>query len=66
VRIPSVESRMGGTIVYFSVVDCTVEAQRAAENGGKVHKPKFSLGEYGHLALVYNSEGNMIGLHSMK
>jgi predicted enzyme related to lactoylglutathione lyase len=66
VHMPGVESRMGGTVIYFHTPDCAVEAQRAADNGGKIHKPKFSIGDYGHIALVYDTEGNMIGLHSMQ
>ena len=66
VHMPGVEPKMGGTIVYFHVADCAVEAQRAADNGGKIHKPKFSIGQYGFIALVYDCEGNMIGLHSLK
>jgi predicted enzyme related to lactoylglutathione lyase len=66
VNMPGVESKMGGTIVYFTVADCAVEAQRAEKNGGRVHKSKFSIGNYGFISLVYDSEGNMIGLHSMK
>ena len=66
VHMPGVESKMGGTIVYFHTADCAIEAQRAADNGGKIFKPKFSIGNYGHIALVHDTEGNMIGLHSMK
>ena len=66
VHMPGVESRMGGTIVYFSCTDCAIEAERASKSGGKIHKPKFSIGEYGFVSLVYDTEGNMIGLHSMK
>src|SRR5688572_18270368 len=56
----------GGTIVYFSCVDCAQEASRAAANGGQIFKEKFSIGPYGFIALVYDSEKNMIGLHSLK
>jgi hypothetical protein len=42
-----------------------VEAARAAENGGRVFKEKMSIGKYGFIALVFDTEGNMIGLHSM-
>jgi predicted enzyme related to lactoylglutathione lyase len=66
VHMPGVESRMGGTLVYFSCDDCAVEAERAAKNGGRIFKPKFSIGDYGFISLVYDTEGNMIGLHSMK
>lgn len=52
------------TLVYFSCVDCAVEAKRAATHGGKIFKDKFSIGQYGFIALVTDTEGNMIGLHS--
>lgn len=29
-------------------------------------KPKFAIGQYGFIALVYDTEGNVFGLHSMK
>ena len=66
VRMPGKESVDGGTIVYFSCGDCAVEAARAVAQGGRVFKEKFSIGEYGFIALVYDTEGNMIGLHSQK
>ena len=55
-----------GTLVYFSCDDCAVEASRVEAAGGKICKPKFSIGQYGHIALVMDTEGNMIGLHSMQ
>ena len=55
----------GGTLVYFKCEDCAVEAARAAENGGRIFKEKMSIGKYGFIALVFDTEGNMIGLHSM-
>ena len=56
----------GSTLVYFSCDDCAVEAKRAVANGGKIFKNKMSIGEHGFIALVEDTEGNMIGLHSMK
>ena len=56
----------GGTIVYFKCDDCAIEAARAVENGGRILKDKMSIGDYGFIALVYDTEENMIGLHSMK
>lgn len=53
-------------LVYFICEDCGVTAERAVAAGGQVHKAKFSIGQYGHIALVVDSEGNMIGLHSLK
>ena len=56
----------GGTLVYFKCEDCAVEAGRAAEHGGRIFKEKMSIGKYGFIALVFDTEGNMIGLHSMR
>jgi predicted enzyme related to lactoylglutathione lyase len=36
-----------------------------APNGGKVLKPKHNIGPYGFRAIVLDSEGNRIALHSM-
>jgi uncharacterized protein len=55
-----------GIIIYFSCVDCAAEASRAVQNGGKIFKEKFSIGEHGFIALVHDTEGNMIGLHSLR
>ena len=64
VRIEGKGSGDGGTLVYFSCADCAVEAARAVRHGGKIFKEKFSIGQYGFVALVFDPEGNMIGLHS--
>ncbi len=53
------------TLVYFSCDDCAVEESRVEPNGGKIFKSKFSIGDYGFASLVYDTEGNMFGLHSM-
>lgn len=54
------------TLVYFKCEDCAVEAARAADHGGRVVKEKMSIGKYGFIALVSDTEGTMIGLHSMR
>lgn len=56
---------VGGTVVYFTAQDCAVEAGRVADAGGQVIRPKFSIGEFGWVALCQDSEGNMFGLNSM-
>ena len=53
-------------IVYFSCQDCSTEESRVEAAGGKVAISKFSIGEHGFISLIHDSEGNMIGLHSMK
>lgn len=66
VRMPGFSSGENSVLVYFSCEDCAVEEAKAARSGGKVIKEKFSIGEYGHISLVTDTEGNMIGLHSMQ
>jgi len=53
-------------LVYFSCDDCAVEEGRVVKSGGKVHRPKMSIGQYGFITLAVDTEGNMFGLHSMK
>ena len=65
VRMDGMTSGGGGTLVYFACADCAVEQGRVAAAGGQVLKPKFSIAPHGHIALVADSEGNCIGLHSM-
>jgi predicted enzyme related to lactoylglutathione lyase len=65
VKMEGKDSGAGGVIIYFSCADCAEEAGRAAENGGKVVKEKFPIGSYGFIAFVEDTEGNVIGLHSM-
>ncbi len=57
---------VGGTLVYFMCEDCATEVSRVARAGGQVMKDKFSIGPYGFCAIVTDTEGNAIGLHSMK
>lgn len=57
---------IGGTMVYFSVENCAVEESRVAAAGGKIIRPKFSIGEFGWVTLCQDTEGNMFGLNSMK
>jgi uncharacterized protein len=57
---------MGGTMVYFSVEDCSVEESRVFAAGGKILRPKFSIGQFGWVSLCADTEGNMVGFNSMK
>lgn len=54
------------TIVYFGSEDCLIEEKRVEKYGGKIDKSKFSIGQYGFISLVIDTESNVIGLHSMK
>jgi predicted enzyme related to lactoylglutathione lyase len=65
VRMPGKDSGGGGTIIYFNTQDCAVAAERAAGAGGQAETGKMSIGQYGWIAFVIDTEGNRIGLHSM-
>jgi uncharacterized protein len=56
----------GGTLVYFTCEDCAIEAARVESAGGKVLQGKFPIGEHGFCSIFMDTEGNTIGLHSMK
>ncbi len=66
-KMPGKDSGGGGTLINFSCADCAVEAARAAQNGGQVFKEKVSNGEYGFIALIFDTEGNMVwaSLHAV-
>lgn len=66
VRSKQARPGAGGTLVYFSVQDCGVEADRVVDAGGKVVRPKFSIGEFGWIAVCEDTEGNLFGLSSMQ
>lgn len=66
VRMPGMAPGGGGTLIYFSCIDCETFAQRAVKVGGTLLSPKTSLGEHGFCALVRDPDGNVIGLHSMR
>jgi predicted enzyme related to lactoylglutathione lyase len=53
------------TLVYFYCPDCAVEEARVPAAGGRVQRPKWSIGKYGAISLVMDTEGNMLGLHSV-
>jgi len=57
---------IGGTLVYFTCDDCSVETTRVEAAGGKILQDKFPIGEHGFCSIVMDTEGNSIGLHSRK
>lgn len=55
-----------GPLLYLNCqgrLDVAISA--AGLNGGKVLQPKHQIGPYGFRAVVLDSEGNRIALHSM-
>ena len=66
VKMDGVSSGGSGTLVYFSCEDCSNEESRVAKFGGRIQRKKMSIGEYGFISLVFDTEGNMFGLHSLQ
>ena len=66
VHMKGVPSGGIGTLVYFICEDCAVEEAKVPKLGGRIERRKMSIGQYGFISLVIDTEGNMIGLHSMK
>lgn len=66
VQMKDVPSGGNSTIVYFNSLDCAVEEGRVVAAGGTIHHSKMSIGEHGFIALCYDVDGNLFGLHSMK
>ena len=65
VHMPGFPAGGNSTLVYFSCENCEVEEARALAAGGRLQKPKMSIGPYGFISLVIDTEGNMLGRHSM-
>jgi predicted enzyme related to lactoylglutathione lyase len=61
-RKPSLE----GTMVYLHCDDCDQQTRLAQENGGQIFKSKWSIGNEGYIAIIGDTEGNAIGLHSFQ
>ncbi|MCA9386375.1 VOC family protein [Candidatus Dojkabacteria bacterium] len=55
-----------GVLVYFSHPDIDSGLERVEEYGGKVLMEKTDIDEFGFMALIIDSEGNQIGLHTSK
>lgn len=66
VKMNGLPSGGNSTLVYFHCADCSVEAARVVKFGGRIQREKMSIGQYGFIALAYDTEGNMFGLHSMQ
>ena len=65
-KMEGVAAGSNSTLIYFSCDDCANEAGRVEANGGKLMQSKFSIGQYGWIAIASDTEGNMIGFHSMQ
>jgi predicted enzyme related to lactoylglutathione lyase len=56
-----------GALIYFSCEDVTNELGRVVGADGEILKQKTEIGGgHGFMALVKDTEGNRIALHSLK
>ena len=55
----------GGPLIYLNTNGRLDDAVAKVEpNGGKVLEPKHKIGPYGYKAVILDSEGNRVALHS--
>jgi len=57
---------MSGSVVYFQCEDVDNQIAKVESLGGKVLMPKTSIGEWGFIAHIADTEGNKVALHSNK
>ena len=53
-----------GSLIYLNAPDLDGTVGRVAQAGGEVLVPVTSIGEMGRIAIIRDSEGNRVGLHS--
>lgn len=62
---PEMKPGSTGPVIYFDVNGKMEETLgRASANGGQIIMPKTDIGEFGKIAMVLDTEGNVIGFHS--
>ncbi len=63
---PTVKPSADGPLVYLNVHGRLAEALEAVEPlGGKILEPKETITPFGFRAIVLDTEGNRVALHSM-
>ncbi len=65
IKHPAGSPGPGGTMVYFQCEDVAEQIGRVPGAGGTVIQDKTSIGDYGFIAMFKDTEGNVVGLHSI-
>ncbi|MFO0727866.1 MAG: VOC family protein [Myxococcota bacterium] len=60
---PARKPSEAGTLLYLPVDDVDATLKRVSAQGGRTVQPKTSIGEFGTIAVILDSEGNAVGLH---
>ena len=64
---PEAKPGASGTVVYLNVEgDLEGVLGRIPASGGKVVQPKLAIGEHGFIGIFQDTEGNVVGLHSLR
>ena len=66
VKMNAAQPGIGGTLVYFATDEINAELSRVEAAGGKVLRAKLQVPGGGFIALILDTEGNMIGLSSKR
>lgn len=53
-----------GPLIYFATTEIGGALSRVAEAGGQVILPETSIGAFGRIAHILDSEGNRVALHN--
>jgi predicted enzyme related to lactoylglutathione lyase len=62
---PKRQPSPGGALVYFNVNGRINECiSRAREAGGEIILPHTDIGDPGFIAIIRDTEGNLVGLHA--
>lgn len=60
-------SKTHGPLLYFTCPDLKSELSRVEAAGGEIMQPRTGIGDgHGFMALLRDTEGNRIALHSIK
>jgi len=66
VKLDKVQPGPGGILIYFDTKAISEELSRVEAAGGKILQAKVKIGDAGFIALVEDTEGNLIGLRSQQ
>jgi predicted enzyme related to lactoylglutathione lyase len=57
----------GGAVIYLNLDGRLEEClARVRASGGEIMQPKTSVGEHGFIAMVKDTEGNVVGFHTAR
>jgi predicted enzyme related to lactoylglutathione lyase len=64
VQLDVAKPGIGGTLIYFGSEEINAALSRVEAAGGKIIRPKQDIGDGRFIALIEDTEGNMIGVRN--